>query len=353
MLRDLMARFAGDHADLERRMADRRDPRGFAAANWVKLADLGLLALPFGESHGGLGGGMAEIAIVAEEIGRGLAIEPWLSDLMLAARLLEQAGDDVQRERWLPRVIAGEARLALAFAEPRGRFNPRAIDTTARDGRLTGVKTFVQAGVGVDAYLVTARDGGDAGIGVWIVAADAIGLEARPYRLTDGSAACELTLSDVAGERLPGDGGAALGSTFDDARIAACAEMIGIMELLQASTLDYLRTRKQFGQPIGAFQAIQHRMAHVYALVEQSRSQMLRAVLAPDDAKRRALIAGAKAFVSESAVRLGEECIQFHGGMGVTDELAIGHGHKRILLLASMFGDADAELSRYSRLMLG
>ncbi len=353
MLRDLMARFTADRSHLERRMADRRDARGFDPAGWAMLAELGLLALPFAEENGGLGGGMVEIATVAEEIGCGLAIEPWLSDLMLAGRLLERAGNEAQRNRWLPQVIAGEARLALAFAEPRGRYNPLAIATAARGDRLSGAKTFVQAGVGVDAYLITARDESAAGIGIWVVPADAEGLDVRPYRLTDGSVACELTLVDVAGERLEGGNAGTLGMVLDDARIAACAEMVGTMEMLQQATLDYLRTRKQFGQAIGAFQAIQHRMAQVYALVEQSRSQLLRAVLAPDDASRPAVIAGAKAFISESAVRMGEECIQFHGGMGVSDELVIGHGHKRILLLAGMFGDADAELSRYSRLMLG
>jgi len=150
----------------------------------------------------------------------------------------------------------------------------------------------------------------------------------------------------VKGERL--DGGAdALLATFDEVRLAACAEMVGIMALLFDTTLEHLRTRRQFGQPIGSFQAIQHRMADQYAALEQSRSQMLRAALMPQD---RAAIAGAKAFISAAAILLGEECVQFHGGMGVSDELAIGHGHKRILLLASLLGDSESELQRYAEL---
>ena len=169
---------------------------------------------------------------------------------------------------------------------------------------------------------------------------------ARCYRLIDGSVACEVRLHGVTqAERLDG-GSDALLATFDEARIAACAEMIGLMALLFEQTLEHLRTRKQFGQPIGTFQAIQHRMADQYAALEQSRSQMLRAALTNGNGASAA-IAGAKAFVSEAAVKLGEECIQFHGGMGISDELAIGHGHKRILLLATLLGDSESELGRY------
>ncbi|SFS09540.1 acyl-CoA dehydrogenase family protein [Sphingomonas jatrophae] len=352
MLRDLVARFASDRSGAERRTADRRDPAGFARDNWTMLAELGLLALPFAEENDGLGGGAVEIATVAEQLGRGLCIEPWLSDLMLAGRLLEQAGSDAQRDAWIGRIIAGEARLALAHAEPRSRYNPASVACETRVGLLHGTKTFVLAGASVDAYLVSAREGGSAGeIVLWLVRADAAGLERRDYRLTDGSVACELYMHGAEAERLPGDALAALETVFDEARIASCAEMVGIMELLLATTLDHVRTRRQFGQPIGGFQAIQHRMAQLYVRMEQSRSHLYRAMLAPADPMRRAAVAGAKAFISENALKLGEECIQFHGGMGVSDELAIGHGHKRILLLANLFGDPQSELSGYSQLV--
>ncbi|MFS0736071.1 acyl-CoA dehydrogenase [Sphingomonas sp. 1P06PA] len=355
MLRDLVARFAADRYDIDKRARYRRSPEGFAAENWAMLAELGLLGLPFSEDLGGIGNGIIDTITVAEELGRGLVGEPWLSDLLMAARLLERAGSDAQRAAWIGRIIAGEARLALAHAEQRARYNPNYVATEARDGVLNGSKTFVLAGAGVDAFLVTAREAGGvadpSGIGVWIVPSDARGLERRDYRLTDGSVACELRLHGVAAaDRLPGEAAAALADTFDEARIAACAEMVGIMDMLLNATIEHVRTRKQFGQPIGSFQAIQHRMAQLYVRLEQSRSHLLRAALASDDGGRSLAIAGAKAFVSENAVLLGEDCIQLHGGMGVTEELPIGHGHKRILLLANLFGDPEAELARYVQL---
>lgn len=355
MLRDMVARFAADRYDIEKRARYRKSPEGFSAENWAMLAELGLLALPFSEDQGGIGGGIVDIITVAEELGRGLVGEPWLSDVLMAARLLDRAGSDAQREAWIGRIITGETRIALAHSEQRARYNPNYVTTEARDGVLTGAKTFVLAGAGAEAFVVSARESGGvadpAGIGLWLVPADAKGLERRDYRLTDGSVASELRLHGVsAGERLPGDAAAALAATFDEARIAACAEMVGVMDMLLQATLEHVRTRKQFGQAIGSFQAIQHRMAQLYVRLEQSRSHLLRAALASDDAARAQTIAGAKAFVSENAVLLGEDSIQLHGGMGVTEELPIGHGHKRILLLANLFGDADAELARYVQL---
>lgn len=359
MLKDMVSRFVADHYDLPSRMRYRREPQGFSSENWRLLGELGLLALPFGEEHGGLGGGRVEIVTVMEALGRGLCAEPYLSDLLLAGRLLASAGTEVQCATWLPRILSGAARLALAHFEHPARFNPLYVRCEARpDGqsaRISGAKTFVQAGEGVDGFIVSAREGGGAddpdGLSLWLVPADAAGLERRAYRLTDGSVACELRLHDAIGARLAG-GSEALLATFDEARIAACAEMIGIMTTLFDATLEHVRTRRQFGQPIGSFQAIQHRMADLYVLLEQSRSQMLRAALWHDRRERAsAAIAGAKSFVSASAVRLGEECIQFHGGMGTSDELAIGHAHKRILVLAALLGDAESELARYARLV--
>jgi len=351
MVRDLVARFAAERSTLDARLHARREPTGFSADNWRMLGELGLLALPFGAGAGGMGGGPVELITVMEGLGRGLAAEPYLADLLLAGRLLERAGTPAQRAAWLPGILAGERRLALAHMESAARFNPLFVQCKAAGGTLRGAKTFVQAGEGADGFLVSARETGGPddpdGLSLWLVAADAQGLERHAYRLVDGSVALELHLHDVPGERLDGAAEALL-ATFDEARLAACAEMVGIMTLLFDATLEHLRTRKQFGQPIGSFQAIQHRMADQYAALEQSRSQMLRAALMPQD---RTAIAGAKAFISAAAVALGEECVQFHGGMGVSDELVIGHGHKRILLLAALLGDSESELQRYAELV--
>jgi alkylation response protein AidB-like acyl-CoA dehydrogenase len=360
MIRDLAGRFAAGRYELGQRTAYRSSPEGFSRENWAMLAELGLLALPFPAEHGGFGAGAIEIVTVMEELGKGLATEPFLADLLLGGGALARAGDEALLSEWLPRIIAGQARVALAHFEHEARFNPLYVRTRAqREGQapeLNGAKTFVLSGEGVDAYVVSAREDGapdDAqGLSLWLVPAEAAGLERRAYRLTDGSVACELRLHAVKeAQRL--DGGAdALLATFDVARLAACGEMVGIMATLFEATLDHVRTRRQFGQPIGSFQAVQHRMADAYVLLEQSRSHLLRAALLPGDARpRAAAIAAAKAFIGASAVKLGEECIQFHGGMGTTDELAIGHGHKRLLLLATLLGDPDSELMRYGALI--
>lgn len=354
MVRDLVARYAADRVNLSDRARDRQTPTGFSPSNWRMLGELGLLSLPFSTNAGGMGGGVVELITVMEQLGRGLCTDPYLSDLLLGGRLLERAGTVAQRDTWLPAIMAGDKRIVLAHAETAARFHPTYVQCRAApldDGwQLTGSKTFVLSAEGADAFIVSARDHGapDAtdGLSLWLVPAETAHLERRCYRLIDDSVACELRLHGVTGaERLDG-GSDALLASFDEARIAACAEMIGVMTLLFEQTLEHLRTRKQFGQPIGSFQAIQHRMADQYAALEQARSQMLRAALTVGPGASAA-IAGAKAFVSEAAVRLGEECIQFHGGMGISDELAIGHGHKRILLLATLLGDSESELGRY------
>ena len=357
MLGDLVARFVGDRYNLAARAGYRLTSDGFSRDNWGLLAELGLLALPFAEESGGLGGGVVELITVMEQFGRGLCVEPYLSDLILGGLLLERAGTQRQRAEWLPRIIAGETRVALAHFEHQARFNTAYVSTQVHGegdrAELSGGKTFVLAGEGVDAYIISARDHGSPGdthgLSLWLVPASTSGLDRRSYRLTDGSVACELRFRNLKGAQRLSGGAEELLDIFETSRIAACAEMVGIMATLFDATLEHVRTRRQFGQAIGSFQAVQHRMADLYVLLEQSRSHLLRATLTNGDARRRAAaIAGAKSFIGASAVKLGEECIQFHGGMGITDELAIGHGQKRILLLASLLGNAGSELVRYT-----
>lgn len=350
LFRNLVEQFVADRYDPHRREAYRAEEQGFSTENWAAFAALGLLALPFGEEDGGLGVGAVEIITVMEACGRGLIVEPLLVDILLAGVLFAHLADADLRARWLPRIIAGEARLALAHIEHDARFNLAKVATTAvmqgEAVRLTGSKTFVLSGVGADAYIVSASAGDQ--FGYYLLSADAEGLDVRSYRLIDGSLACELSFQGAPAVAL-GHGLDVLSNVVDQARVMACAEMVGIMGTLLDQTLDYVRTRKQFGQPIGRFQAIQHRLSDLYIAFEQSRSHLYRAALA-NGANRPRAIAAAKSFIGASAIRLGEECIQFHGGMGVSDELAIGHGHKRILLLANLFGDPASELDRYNAL---
>lgn len=353
LLKNLTEQFVADRYDLAKRAAYQESAGGFSRENWALLAELGLLALPFAEADGGLGGGMVEIITVMETLGSGLVAEPVLSDLLLAGALIAEAGTQAQKAAWLPRIMNGEARVALAHFEQGARYDLDHVGARSQadgDGfRIDGEKTLVLAGAEADAYLVSARDGED--VRFHIVPADAPGLRRRDYRLVDGSVASELRLLSVpAAERL--DGGMTIfAKVADRARIAASAEMIGIMSMLFQATLDYVRTRKQFGVAIGGFQAVQHRLADLYTALELSRSQLYRAALADgDDQERARAVAGAKSYIGASAIQLGEECIQFHGGMGTTDELIIGHGHKRLLLLATLLGDSDSELERFNAL---
>lgn len=348
MLRNLVERFVTERYDTATRPLHETPAAGFTPGNWSLLAETGLLALPFEEAVGGLGGGPVEIITVMEVLGRGLVAEPYLSSILMGGLLLQAAGTEAQKAGWLEAVVAGEGHVALALAEPGSRFDVDFAATEARGASgavtLSGFKTFVLAGEATQVYVVTARDSGGQ-IGLYLVRSDAPGLVVQSYRLLDGATAQELTLTGVPAEPLEG-GITALNAVVQTARLAACAEMLGVMSMLFDVTLEYLKTRKQFGVPIGSFQALQHRMADLYASLEQSRSIILKAALAPED-ERAAATAAAKAYVSTAAVKLAEEAVQLHGGMGVSEELIVGHGLKRVLVLASLFGDANVELTRY------
>ena len=334
--------------DVARRRGYRAEPAGFSAANWAALADLGVLALPFAANDGGLAAGAVELITVGEVLGRGLVAEPVLDAIVVAGGLLDRAGTPCQRAAWLPRIIGGERRLALAHFESAARYNLEFVATRAQrhgDGVvLNGSKTFVVAGAGADAFIVSAK--GDDRIGFYLIGADVPGLDRRDYRVADGSVACELALRNVqvAHDAQLRGGSEALGAVVADAALAAGAEMVGLMQLLLDTTLDYVKTRHQFGVPLGKFQVIQHRLADAYAAIEQARSMLYRAALAAPDTRAAA---GAKAFISDAAMAVGLTAIQLHGGMGMTDDLLVGHAHKRIVMLAHSFGDAGSALDRY------
>jgi alkylation response protein AidB-like acyl-CoA dehydrogenase len=339
MLRDMIERFALDRYPAASRPAHRVPDTGHVAENWAILAELGILALPFGEDQGGLGGSAVELMIVAEALGKGVVPEPFLTEILIGGVLLANAGSAAQRECWLPAIMEGSAHVALAFAEPRTRYGFDRAECRAVKGRLTGSKTFVIAGSACDAFLVTSHKG------LWLIEADAPGLTRRDYRLIDGAPALELTFNETPAEPIPG-GLEALRDHVDALRVPIAAELVGLMGTLFDLTLDYVKVRKQFGAPIGTFQAIQHRLADQYVALEQSRSMLLRAALTCGSEGAKARLA-AKSYIAAAAIRLGEEAIQLHGGMGVTDELMVGHAHKRVLLLANLFGDSDTEALRY------
>lgn len=354
LLKNMVERFVADRYDLDRRGAYLESPLGFSPENWAHLAELGVLALPFPAELGGLGGGDVELLVVMEALGRGLVVEPVLASIVLPGALLCRAGSREQTAEVLPQLIAGERHLALAHVETGARYNLAHVETEARQEGdtlcLTGQKILALSGSAADLFLVSASAPDSTEPAFYLVPADAPGLVRRTYRLADGSHAAELVLERVSvplSARLEG-GLTALSDAVSTTRLAACAQMLGIMETMFGQTLEYVRTRKQFGSPIGSFQALQHRMAQLYMLIEQSRSLVYGAALAEDGSRDKA-VAGAKAYVSAAALQVGHECIQFHGGMGVSDELAISHGHKQVMVLATLFGDTDATLEEYIR----
>lgn len=323
---------------------------GYDLARWREIAGLGLIALCASEANGGLGGSPIDLAIVGEALGRAISPDPWLENGVLPARLLEAAG----ATDLLASVISGERFVAVALAERQARYSlvPRQCKAHVQGGshHLRGEKTIVLGGALADDYIVSADLAGTTAF--YLVKADHPGLERHVYRLVDGSLACELRLTEVVlthADRLDLDL-AALTGVVADLRLLAAAEMVGLSQRLFDDTLAYVKQREQFGVPIGTFQAIQHRLVDCYALLEQARSMLYRAALEDrtERAAWRRATAGAKAFIGEQAGHIAREAVQLHGGMGITEELAIGHAMKRILLLSPLFGDSDATLVDYA-----
>lgn len=359
MLKALAERFVEDRYDFERRRAYVASELGFSPENWALLGELGMIAAPFSADHGGLGLDATALATVFESLGHGLVLEPLIENVLVAAQVFAHAAGADLAEQWLPGLIVGSRRLALAHAEAGGRGGRLWVEARAEsDGaggvRLTGTKPLVAAGAGVDGYIVSARTAGAPGsrdaIGLYLVEAGAPGLSVSPWRMADGLVAASLTLDQVpvpAGSVLTG-GMDVLDAVEDIASLARSAEALGIMQRLFNDTLDYLRTRQQFGATLSSFQAIQHRMTAQYAVLEQARALLNLAMVSQGEPGFAQAVRGVRAFISGASVELGHEMIQFHGGMGVTDELAIGHGHKRLLVLSRWPEDPDAALDRFA-----
>jgi alkylation response protein AidB-like acyl-CoA dehydrogenase len=360
LLKDAMDAFVRDHMGTAKRRTDRAQSRGYSVDSWRSLADIGVLGLPFAAEDGGLGSGPRELVTVMESLGRGLCIEPVLEEIVVAGGLLARAGDAAQKQAWLPRVIGGEAHLALAHFEHTARFDLTDVRVRAHSSGgtavLDGEKSMVPLAASADQWIVSARESGDEGdsaasIGFYLVAPTSLGIERRDFHLIDGSKASAVHFRSVkTGGRLRG-GFREFSAAVDTARLAAGAEMVGLMSALYEATVEYLKTRQQFGRPLSSFQALQHRLADLYVRLEQSRSHLYRAMVCmATNEGAESTVAGMKSYISRAAIELGEECVHLHGGIGTTDELAIGHGYKRLVLLANLFGNANSELKRFNRL---
>ncbi|WP_086606645.1 acyl-CoA dehydrogenase family protein [Erythrobacter donghaensis] len=340
-------RFAAP-VDVEWRRRLRLSPTGYDRARWQQLAELGLIALAAGEDAGGMGGSAVDLALVCEAIGKANAPDPLLEHGILPALLLERGGaGDVLED-----VLSGETIATLAWTERGQRYSLKAKGMKADGGgdgfTLTGEKTMVMGALIADLFIVTADLGGETAC--FLVPHDAPGLEVRAYRLADGSIAGEIKLTRTpASAKLTLDP-AALDSIVADLRLYAAAEMVGLGQRLLDDTLAYVKEREQFGVAIGSFQALQHRLVDCYAKEEQARSMLYRAALTDrgDAARWARAAAGAKVYIGENVDAIAREAVQMHGGMGITDELAIGHALKRVLVLARLFGDVDTVLAEYA-----
>lgn len=365
LLKDSVLRFVADRYSFDDRRRYVTLPQGFDAANWATFAKLGWLMLPFAEEDGGLGGTPIDLMVLFEAFGRGLVVEPYLPSIVLSGGLIAALGNGAQKERYLPALMEGRLLAATACMEAGARFNLAEITCTARpddDGWvLDGAKSLVLNGDSASLLLIPARTGGErrdtGGISLFLVDEAAAGLTRRAYPTLDGGRAADITLSGV---RVGADGVLgpigvvypALSAAVERATLALCAEAVGAMDVLLWSTVDYSRTRVQFDQPIGKFQVIQHRLVDLYIEYEQSRSLLLLAAmrLTEGGLEGSKALSALKVQVGKAGRFIGQQAVQLHGGMGMTDELNIGHYFKRLTAIDAMFGNVDHHLKRFASL---
>jgi alkylation response protein AidB-like acyl-CoA dehydrogenase len=365
MLRDTVASYLADRYDLDTRRAIAKSEAGRRPDHWKAFAnDLGILGAPFPEALGGLGGGAIETMVVMEAFGRALVIEPYLETVVVGGGFLRHSGHAGAGEM-IGKIIAGDAVIAFAYAEPQARYNWADLKTAARkDGSgyvLSGHKAVVACAPWADHLVVTARTAGgqrDAlGVSVFMVDKNAPGITTRDYPTVDGRRASEVYFENVSlpAEALVGEADHGLPlveRVIDEATAASLAEAMGVIAKLHANTLEYTKERKQFGQAIGAFQVLQHRMVDMFIAVEQATSitYMATLKLGEADRDRATAVSAAKAHVGKALRFVGQNAIQLHGGMGMTDEMAIGHYFKRATVLEGLFGSTDHHLRRYEAL---
>jgi len=361
LLKESIDRLILDQYQFQQRQRYMAEPAGFSAAMWSRFADQGLLGLPFPEAQGGFGGGRIETMIVTEAFGRGLVVEPYFATVILAGGLLRRAADAALLATLVPQITAGTLKLAFAHVERHSRYDLANVTTTARkDGAeyvVNGAKSVVLHGDAADKLLITARISGSAmdrdGIGLFLVDAGASGLARRGYPTQDGLRAAEVTLTDVRATALSDNALPSIEHAVDEAIAALCAEAVGTMQAMHDLTLEYLKTRKQFGRPIGSFQVLQHRSVDMLTALEQARSMaMFAAVMADEEnpIERRRAIAAAKVQIGRSGRHIGQEAVQLHGGIGMTMEYSVGHYFKRMTMIDQLYGDADRHLSELARL---
>lgn len=366
LLQDSVQRFVqNDYAFETRQKLIAQEP-GYSADNWKQFAELGWLGMPFAEADGGFGGGAVETMIMMEALGKGLVVEPFVPTVVLAGGALKLAGSAAQKAAHLAGIIDGSVQGALAFAEPQSRYNLADVAVSAKaagDGWvIDGAKSVVLNGPSANLLVVSARTAGDQrdrdGISLFLVGADSAGISRRDYPTVDGLRASEITFDgvQVGADSLLGEAGkglAVLEQVIDEGILAIGAEAVGAMEVAYKATVEYCKTREQFGQPIGQFQVLQHRMVDMFMQHEQSKSLLYMAAMRMDEgygAAAQKAVSALKVQVGKSGRFVGQQAVQLHGGMGMTDELSVGHYFKRLTTIDTLFGNVDVHLKRFGAL---
>ncbi len=363
LLQQSISRFIQNEYSFESRQRNLLTDSGFSRANWSTFASLGWLGIPFDEADGGFGGGPIELMLMFQEFGRGLLIEPVLSSIVLAGGVLKLGATDVQKRKYLRGLIDGTLQAGLAFAEPTARYDLSDIETSAiKSGDnfcLNGNKTVVLNGPSADFLLVTARTSGEKvdrdGVSLFLIDSSLNGIERTDYPTIDGQRASEVRFQDVEIDQANlvgewGQGLSILEEVIDEAILAVGSEAVGCMEVLYESTVDYCKTRKQFGSPIGSFQVLQHRMVDMFMEYEQVKSLMYLAAMQMSggyNSETKKAISAFKVQVGKAGRFVGQNAVQLHGGMGMTEELKIGHYFKRLTMIDALFGNADFHLTRF------
>jgi len=364
MLKDSVERFLEDNFSFEQRRRMLADRQPMSAQLWQGLAELGVLGVPFSPEDGGFGGGGVETMLVMQALGRNLTLEPYLATVVLAGGCVALGATEGQKKLLLPKIIDGSLILAFAHSERNARFDLGHVETRAvRHGDgfvLDGEKNLVLHGSVADKFIVSARTAGasanEGGVTLFVVASDEENLGGQEYPLFDGTRALDLQLSGVkvGPDAVIGtvdQAGPLIDTVLDRAMAALCAEAVGIMDALHATTVEYLKTRQQFGQPIGRFQALQHRAVDMLVQLEQARSMALLAaskVDSPDVSERRRTVAAAKEMAGRAGRFVGQQAIQLHGGMGMTDELNVSHFFKRLTAIDVLFGNSASQRTRFA-----
>lgn len=363
MLQDSISKFISQDYDWDSRQAIAHSDTGFSEKNWQLFAELGWLTVPFSEQDGGFGGSAVDLIVMMEEFGKGLLVEPFLANAVLAGSVLAQAASAEQKMALLTPLMEGSLQLAFAYAEPQGRYNAASVECKAElsgdDVIINGHKSAVLNGGAADKLLVSVRTSGNSadrdGISLVWVDADADGLRRESYATVDGQRAADIWFDKVTVPRgnLLGEAGGAIEAiefAIDRAALAACAEAVGAMQVSLMKTVEYTKIRKQFNVPLSSFQALQHRMANMFIEAEQSKSILLMAAMEMDrlDGFAPKALSAAKSRIGKAARLVGQESIQIHGGIGVTDELDVGHYFKRLTTIQYSFGSTDYHTARFA-----